>query len=1070
MPIDHREIAFEAAIEAALTSSTGRWNKGAPADYVAELGLDAKQLMAFVQESQPDAWVKLTGILGDDADKARDRLLRRIAGQIDERGTVDVLHRGVREHGVQIDLAYFMPAHGLTPELLEEYAKNRLTVTRQLRYSAKTADELDLVLFVNGIPVASAELKNPLTKQNVEDAKRQYRIDRDPKELFFARRAIVHFAVDPDLVFLTTRLNGRATEFLPFNRGQDGRAGNPDNPGGYPTQYLWEDVWQADAWLDILGRFVHRQARELPGDGRSRTAFSWIFPRYHQWDAVLKLEEDASRSGAGKNYLIQHSAGSGKSNTIAWTAHRLATLHNAEDEKVFDQVIVITDRVVLDRQLQGIVSQFETKKGMVERIEHGSKQLADALTSGTSPIIVSTLQKFPFAQVLQVVVETAATLKDRRYALVVDEAHSSQTGESAAALKALLGGGAVVERAVDDEDDEEPAFDGEDVLAATLAARGQQRNLSFFAFTATPKPKTLEMFGVLGPDGNHHPFHLYSMRQAIEEGFIIDVLQNYTTYKTFWKIAKAAADDPEVVKSEAAAAIARFVALHPTNIAQKVEIIVEHFAGATAPKIGGRAKAMIVTRSRKAAVRYKLAVDSHLADKGYPFKSLVAFSGTVHDDVLSFSEASMNGFPESQTPERFRGDDYRIIIVAEKYQTGFDQPLLHTMYVDKKLEGVRAVQTLSRLNRIHPGKEETFVLDFRNTAEQIEEAFAPFYEGTAAEATDPNELFDAEDKLLDVDVIRWDDVVAMSEVFFKARQQQTKDDHGLLYAALAPARERFKSLDDVEQEDFRIRLKRFVRLYSFMSQVVPYLEARSERLYVYARYLLNYLPKEERGGLDLGEDDLLLTHLRHVKTGDHVIELTATDEPLVSFTGTGDHDRDEEQRARLSQVVEILNERFGTELGPADRLYIEQIGETLAADAELQEQAQANALDNFRFGFDQKFEAAVIDRHGANDELFKKIMDDPGFNAAVRELLLPAVYARLTASQPTSRPARGRQADALRPYVGMWVALGEPDQVLAASVDPRGLVAELKSRGLSARGGILRVPEDPTRTPLITAA
>jgi type I restriction enzyme R subunit len=1065
MPTDHREVAFEEAIEAALVSPRGGWSKGMPADYDPERGLDPTQLLAFIEETQRSSWDKLISILGEDADRARERLLTRIAAQIDERGVIDVLHRGVREHGVQIDLAYFKPAHGLTPELLEEYGKNRLTVTRQLRYSSKTTDELDLVLFINGIPVASAELKNPLTNQTVEDAKRQYRVDRDAKELFFARRAVVHFAVDPDLVFLTTRVNGRSTEFLPFNRGRDGGAGNPDNPLGYATQYLWENVWQADAWLDILGRFVHRQAREVTVNGRTRTAFRWIFPRYHQWDAVLRLEEDARVNGAGKNYLIQHSAGSGKSNTIAWTAHRLATLHDSNDVKVFDQVIVITDRLVLDRQLQGIVSQFESKKGMVERVERGSKQLADALTAGTSPIIVSTLQKFPFAQALQVIVDKADELKGRRYALVVDEAHSSQTGEAAAALKTLLGSGAVEERVVDDEDDEQPSFDGEDVLAAMLAARGQQENLSFFAFTATPKPKTLEMFGVLGEDGHHHPFHLYSMRQAIEEGFILDVLSSYTTYSTFWKVAKAVADDPEVVRSEAAAAIARFVALHPTNIAQKVEIMLDHFANATAPKIGGRAKAMIVTRSRRAAVRYKQAVDAYLLEGGLPFKALVAFSGTVHDDVLSFSEASMNGFPESQTPERFRGDEYRIIIVAEKYQTGFDQPLLHTMYVDKKLEGVRAVQTLSRLNRIYPGKEETFVLDFRNTAEEIEEAFSPFYEGTAAEPTDPNELFDAEDKLLEADVIHWDDVEEMSEIFFKPRLRQTTDDHGLLYAALAPARRRFQMLDPPDQESFRARLKRFVRLYAFLSQIVPYLEARSERLYVYARYLLNYLPKEENGGLDLGESDLVLTHLRHVKTGDHVIEVEPTDEPLTSFTAGGKSEREGREHAFLSQVVETLNERFGTELGPADRLYLEQIGETLAADAELREQARANELDNFRFGFDQKFEAAVIDRHGANEELFKKIMDDARFNAAVRELLLPAVYARLTETSLKTQHPRGHQADALRPYVGLWVALGEPDEVLASSDDPRNLVAQLRASGLRARNGILRVPRDPTHIP-----
>jgi type I restriction enzyme R subunit len=1006
MAIEHKEIAFEDAIEASLLSAAGGWLAGDPRDYDAALGLDPKQLFAFIAESQPKEWAKLVAVAGGDEEHARQRFAKRVAAQIDERGAVDVLRRGVRELGVEIKLAYFKPAHGLTSQLLELYAQNRLAVTRQLRYSTKTDDELDLALFVNGIPVATAELKNPLTNQDVEDAKKQYRNTRDPRELLFARRAVVHFAVDPELVFLTTRLGGKRTEFLPFNRGaDDGGAGNPDNPHGYKTGYLWEQVWQRDAWLDIVGRFIHRQPREVSTDGKTRSEHAWIFPRYHQWDAVLKLEADARLSGAGKNSLIEHSAGSGKSNTIAWAGHRLANLHDNADRKVFDQVIIITDRVVLDRQLQGIVAQFETKKGVVEKIEHGSKQLGEALVKGTAPIVISTLQKFPFAQALEVVIAKAAELKDRRYAVIVDEAHSSQTGDAAAALKVLLGAGAVAERTTADEEEGEEGPDAEDVLAAALAARGQQTNLSFFAFTATPKAKTLELFGERGADGHHQPFHLYSMRQAIEEGFILDVLEHYTTYQTFWKVAKATADDPEVVKSEAAAAIARFVSLHPTNIAQKVEIMVEHFHAVTAKEIGGRAKAMIVTSSRLSAVRYKHAVDKYLADKGYPFKALVAFSGTVYDakDGLSYTESGMNGFSDTQTAERFKLDENRILIVAEKFQTGFDQPLLHTMYVDKKLGGVNAVQTLSRLNRIYPegGKETTFVLDFRNSAEAIEEAFAPYYETTIAEPSDPNELFDAEDKLLAFDVIREEDVDGMSAIFFKPRAQQTKEDHGLLYAALAPARERFKALDADEQEQFRARLKRFVSLYSFLSQIVPYLEARSERLYVYARFLQNYLPREERGGLDLGEEDLLLTHLRHVKMGEHAIELEPSGTPMKSFTGGDSGGAPEEGRGRLSEVIDILNERFGMNLNEADKLYFEQIEETLAGNDELREQAQANEIDNFRFGFDQKFEAAVVDRQSANEELFKKLMDDPEFNAAVRELLLKRVYERL-ADEPAA--------------------------------------------------------------------
>jgi type I restriction enzyme R subunit len=807
---------------------------------------------------------------------------------------------------------------------------------------------------------------------------------------------MVHFAVDQDLVFLTTKLAGKKTEFLPFNRGSEaGGAGNPENPHGYKTAYLFEEVWQRDAWLDLIGRFIHLETRVVVENGKKRTEQRFIFPRYHQRDAVLKLEGDSRSKGSGESYLVEHSAGSGKSNTIAWLAHRLSTLHDANDDRVFHQVVIITDRVVLDRQLQETVSQFEAKKGVVQKIDQGSKQLGEALIAGTAPILVSTLQKFPFAQALDVVIEKAAELKGRSFAVIVDEAHSSQTGEAAAALKSVLGAGAQREGSEEEEVGSEEEHDSEDALAAALAARGPQPNLSFFAFTATPKAKTLELFGTKGSGGKFRPFHLYSMKQAIEEGFILDVLANYTTYTTFWKVAKKAGDDPEVVKSEAAAAIARLVSLDAKNVAQKVEIMVEHFKNVTAAKIGGKAKAMVVTQSRVAAVRYKHAIDKYLADKGYPFKALVAFSGTVTDMGIPYTEPQMNGFSESELPRKFETDEFRILVVAEKYQTGYDQPLLHTMYVDKKLEGVKAVQTLSRLNRIHPGKEDTFVLDFRNSADQIEESFQPFYEVTIAEPTDPNLLFDAADKVREHEVIREEEIEDFAKIFFKTKGEQSKEDHGLLYAKLGPAKKRFEALDEDDQEGFRDLLKRFVRLYAFLSQIVPYLEEGTERLYVYSRFLLNYLPREEPGGLDLGEDEIVLTHLRQVKTGQHEIGLTGTEEPLEAFGGDGTGSTHEPEMGKLSEVVELLNERFGMSLTDADQLYFDQIEETLVQSPELQKQAQANEIDNFRFGFEQKFEAAVIDRQGANEELFKKIMDDPEFGSLIKEFLLTKVYGRL---------------------------------------------------------------------------
>lgn len=669
MASEHSEGAFESAIEAHLLANG--WVQGSPSHYRRDLGLDTAVLFEFIGATQAKAWDRLVGLHGG-ADQAQLKFAKRLAAEIDARGIVDVLRRGVEDMGVKVRLAFFQPAHALTPDLLALYDANRLVVSRQVHHSeSNPQDSLDLLLLMNGLPIATAELKNQVTGQTVEHAKKQYRFDRNPRDLVFDRRTVVHFAVDQDLVFLTTRLEGEKTRFLPFNQGsggpgREGGKGNPPNKAGYRTAYLWEQVWQRDNWLDLLARFVHEDKPKGKGKKAVKRG-NVIFPRYHQWDLVLRLADHAATYGPGRNYLPQHSAGSGKSNSIAWLAHRLSTLHTPADpalltdhatglglgtnEKVFHKVVVVTDRVILDRQLQDTIWQFDHTPGVVERIDKNSAQLAEALSGSRAQIIITTLQKFP------VIAKAATDLKGKRFAVIVDEAHSSQSGESAKDLKSVLGAdhvvgsGGTVDEAIWDAAEKydaaiEASADPQDALTDSLAAlrasaatRGMQDNLSFFAFTATPKAKTLELFGERVSDAamasgyRLEPFHLYSMRQAIEEGFILDVLENYVTYSTYFRLANGlSGDDPEVDKGKANAALARFVALHPSNLAQKSEIIVEHFRTVTRKEIGGLAKAMVVTRSRLHAVRYKQSIESYIKEKGYrDLHALVAFSGKVID-------------------------------------------------------------------------------------------------------------------------------------------------------------------------------------------------------------------------------------------------------------------------------------------------------------------------------------------------------------------------------------------------------------------------------------------------------
>jgi len=992
------EKGFEDAIEVSLLKAGG-YRKSMPENYDSVLGLDLVELFSFIENTQAKEWSKLlVRGYGGDLVAAKNGFSKRLAAEIGARGTIDVLRHDVSDYGVTLKLAYFKPAHGLTPELETLYQANRVTITRQFVYEVDSKKSIDLALLVNGILTATAELKNPLTNQGVENAKNQYRQDRDPNNVSLSRRAIVHFAVDPDLVAMTTKLAGGQTRFLPFNQGtggagRAGRAGNPPSVVGHRTAYLWQEVWQRDAWLDILARFIHNEVPEKGSKAEKARNTVTIFPRYHQWDAVRKLEADAKATGAGRNYLIQHSAGSGKSHTISWISHRLVNLHDGSDKKVFDKVIVVTDRVVLDQQLQDDIYQFEHAKGVVEKIDENSDQLAKALLGERAKIIITTLQKFPF------VLDKLATSKARDYAVIVDEAHSSQSGVAAKELRAALTQGqdadsVLIEAEREEQAEEVAAGDDEDRMVAALAGRGRQDNISFFAFTATPKAKTLELFGKKEEftDGTRFvPFHLYSMRQAIDEGFILDVLANYTTYKTYWRVERRIEDDPQHDKARAKAAIARFVSLHPTNLAQKAEIIVEHFRQHTAHKISGHAKAMVVTSSRLHAVRYKEAIDKYILEHQYvDLSTLVAFSGKVIDENITYTEATMNGFRERETAERFDSDDYQVLIVAEKFQTGFDQPLLHTMYVDKVLSGLNAVQTLSRLNRTMDGKDDTFVLDFRNETEDIEKAFAPWFERTEAIPTDPNLLWDTHRKFMDSPVIHEDEIQASVIELLAGRRV---DNHAKVYAALDSALVRFEDGTREEQDDFREIIGRYISIYGFVAQIVSFTDARLERDYVYARALESRLPRSEAESIDIGSE-VKLTHLRTEQISEGALTLPGGQGEIQAiYSGKGPQYVPDKEN--LSTIVEALNLRFGTNLNNRDQLLFDQFEETWASDPEVISQARNNEFENFRLVFDRKFLGTVVERMDGNESIYKRVLDDDEFQKALMDLYATRLYDRL---------------------------------------------------------------------------
>ncbi|MCB9221544.1 MAG: type I restriction endonuclease subunit R [Ignavibacteria bacterium] len=990
------EKAFESAIEDSLLQY-GQYKSATSGDYNKETGFFEQDIFEFLKSTQPSKWEKISTVHGSNVET---KLLQRISKEIDLRGCLDVLRNGFSDYGVRFDLAYFKPATTLNPDSFVLYDKNILRVVRQVYYSKSNKNSVDIVLTLNGFPIVTMELKNQFTNQNIENAKFQYQTTRDKREILFNfnKRSLVHFSVDQDVVFMATKIEGDKTYWLPFNKGIgtgiECGAGNPPNPDGYKTAYLWEDILKKDSLMELVQRFIHLERTELNIAGTKKVKEVMIFPRYHQLDVVRKLISNVYNVGAGTNYLIQHSAGSGKSNSIAWLSYRLSSLHNRYNEKIFDSVIVVTDRKVLDQQLQDTIYQFEHKTGVVQKIDKDSTQLAEAITKGVN-IIITTLQKFPY------VIDKVADLPNRKYAVIIDEAHSSQGGESSKHMKQVLQATSLEEA---EELEKEDDYSGEDMIRENIErsakARGQQSNISFFGFTATPKYKTLVVFGNKDDEGKPSAFHLYSMKQAIEEGFILDVLSNYTTYGMFVKLNKSIDDDPELNKKKAERAIRYFVSLHPHNLSQKAIIIIEHFRNVVAKKIGGKAKAMVVTSSRLHAKCYYEEFQKYIDEMGYQneMKILVAFSGKVKDKNYpeGVTEVELTKVKMKELPETFNQDEYKILIVADKYQTGFDQPLLHTMYVDKKLSGVKAVQTLSRLNRMASGKEDTFVLDFANDRQVIEDSFQPYFTVTTAkEEPDINHLYDLK-LVIDKEQIYWEnEIEQFAKVYFKSKTLLSKSDQSKLYSVLEPALGRYKQLEEENQEKFKKSLRTWCNLYSFLAQIMPFVEYEFEKFYPFAKYLLTRLPKENLSEALSFYDEVSLSYYRIQKLQEGSITLQYGEKGELSGTTEAGISSEKEEFAPLSTIIELANERFGTEFDEADQLFVEQVILDLINDELLQTQARVNKIDTFKFAFDELAIDKMVERMSQNEEVFNRITGNIDFKNFIFEHMRKDVYQRI---------------------------------------------------------------------------
>ena len=990
--METKEINLEEKIEKYLITKGG-YSTSTEAGYEPLNGYKPKSLLDFIQTTQTKNWFRLCQIHGDTT---AEYFCSMVEKEIKEFGLLQTLRGKIKLNGIEFKLIYFRPETDINPDLGDLYNHNICECVRQLHYSAVNNNSLDVVLFINGFPIVTMELKNQYTGQDVNNAKRQYREDRDPNEPIFKfnERSLVHFAVDLFECEMTTKLAGGSTYFLPFNQGSNGAGniggkGNPNNKDGFGTAYLWENVLTKDVLFEILEKYMH-----LEYDHKKQTykQGKMIFPRYHQLDVVTKLVKDVKKNGSGKNYLIQHSAGSGKSNSIAWLSYRLSSLHDEEDNKIFDSVIVITDRRVLDNQLQDTIYQFDHVEGTVVKIDRSktSRDLLEAINDNKK-IIITTLQKFP-------IIYQEIESKGKKFAVIIDEAHSSQTGRSATKLKEGLGNTEEVleEYARQELLEENNLPDEQDLLLNELAAHGMHSNMSFFAFTATPKEKTLQMFGTRQSDGSYRPYHTYSMQQAIEENFILDVLKNYMTYNMFYKIVKTSVENPEVKSSRGMKAIARYESLHPYNLSQKAAIMIEHFLNTTQYKIGGKAKAMVVTSSRLHAVRYIKEFRKYIKEHNLSnVDVLVAFSGEVPDGGDKYTETGMNidykanneHIKENQLPQRFH-EDYNVLIVADKYQTGFDEPLLHTMFVDKPLSGVKAVQTLSRLNRTCPGKSDTFVLDFVNTADDIQRAFQPYYQGTVlTEGADPNMIYQIYKRVEAYRLFDDNQVKEFAKVYYSGKEEMEK-----LNFYLYPARTKYTDMEVVDQREFKSVLQAFLRNYAFIVQVARMMDKDIQEKYIFCKYLNTILPREHTK-MEILDDKIELEYYRLEKEFEGSIELTKEEGQLDPPTGNIGK-KTEEEKEPLSVIVERINERYHTNFTNMDKV-MEQITNDFLNDEEMVRFAKNNNAEQFKKVYQEEFPKKTYRRYKENNEMFDKMMSEPGYMEDFMTSMFTFIYDKL---------------------------------------------------------------------------
>ena len=1013
--MNESEKSFEEFIESYLISEEGGWTKATDAGLRSEesrgMNLDIVTLTEFVKSTQPMAWRRFERMCTINPVR---QFYKSFENAVTQDGLISVLRYGFKHRGVSFRVCYFKPESELNDLAVANYQKNICQCIRQWHYSEQNKNSIDMLLAVNGIPVIAIELKNQLTGQSVDDAKKQWAYNRNPKEPVFGfnKRILAYFACDLYDVHMTTRLEGPMTNFLPFNQGsngagREGGAGNPPNPtGGYVTSYFWENVLQKDKLMDILQKFISyekTEEKEVMPDGSTniKKTEKIIFPRYHQLDVVRELVRHVRENGPGHNYLIQHSAGSGKSNSIAWTAYRMASLHNANNEAVYDSVIVVTDRRVLDQQLQATISSFDHTLGSVETIDDkkSSKDLLAAINKGKR-VIVTTLQKFP------VIYEQVQSAVGKHYAIIVDEAHSSQTGQSAMKLKAAL---ADVSDALEEYAElEQKAVDeieAKDILVQDMLSQGKHKNLSFFAFTATPKGKTLEIFGEPQPDGSFHPFHIYSMRQAIEEGFILDVLANYTTYKMCYQIAKNVPDNPDVPTSKAVRTIRRYEELHPHNLAQKAAIIVETFRDVTKHKIGGLGKMMVVTASRLAAVRYYHEIKRYLEQNDYDdIEIMIAFSGSLKDpddpNSPEYTESSMNvdlngnRVKESQTKSVFH-DEGDILIVAEKYQTGFDEPLLHTMIVDKELRDVKAVQTLSRLNRTYPGKVDTYVLDFVNDVDRIREAFQQFYQETSLDEEINFDLIYTTQKILhDFKVYTEEDIEAVSQIYFDPDVRKANATQGKISNILKPVADKYNMLNQEQRYQFRREVRAFVKWYNYISQITRMFDKDLHKEYILCSYLAKLLPSDKTQPFDL-DNRVKLEYYRLEKTYEGAIELEATPgswKPTQPKRAGGQKDR----LSPLDEIIARINEEFFGDFTDADRVMVDTLYTKMRKDAKVKKAAKSNDRQVYeRSIFPGIFDATAQKAYMENAEAYEQLFLDAEKYRIIQQALAERLYQEL---------------------------------------------------------------------------